>query len=121
VYRIAGIDLLQTPEKKFQSSLRLVGKRSSFVQGLIVVPAGQNCPADPGQLVGSGDDYHVACGPSFQSAHPLPQTGAFAFDTQDRSPRSMDEHLAQIRVASLTDAQQLGLAPTQQGRSLIMH
>ena len=69
------------PRKEFQISLRLVGKLGCFVQGLIVVPFGQNCPDDPGQLVGSGDDHHVARGSGFQSAHPRPQTGAFAFDT----------------------------------------
>jgi hypothetical protein len=63
-----------------QKPLRLVGKDRRFMPWLIVVAARQNCPTDSGQLVGSGDDHDIACGSGFQSAHPLSQTGAFAFD-----------------------------------------
>jgi hypothetical protein len=62
---------LQTSEKRISNPLRLVGKNMCFVPWVIVVPAGQNCPTDPGQLVSSGDDHHVASGSGFQSAHPL--------------------------------------------------
>lgn len=49
--------------------------------GVIVVPAGENCPTDSGQFVGGRDDDRVACGSGSQSAHPLSQTRSFAFDT----------------------------------------
>ena len=62
--------LVQTSKKRISKPLRLVGKDNSFVHWMIVVPAGQNCPTDPGQLVGGGDDHDIACSPGFQSAHP---------------------------------------------------
>lgn len=65
---------------EFQEPLRLVGKGKRFVPRVIVVPARQNCPTDPGQLVGCCYDHDVARGSGFQSAHPLSQTGAFPFD-----------------------------------------
>ena len=64
-----------------QRPLRLVGNGKCSVPGVIVVAAGQNCPTDSGQFVGGGDDYHVAGGSGFQSAHPLSQTRSFALDT----------------------------------------
>jgi hypothetical protein len=58
-------------EANFKKPLCLVGKDSRFVHGMIIVLARQHCPTDPGQLVGSSDDHHVACSSGFQSAHPL--------------------------------------------------
>jgi hypothetical protein len=34
----------------------------------------------------------------------LSQARAFAFDSQHRRPSAVDEHLAEVRVSSLTDA-----------------
>jgi hypothetical protein len=67
-------------EADLKKPLRLVGKDSRFEHGMIIVPARQHCPTDPGQLVGSGHDHHVACSSGFQSAHPLSERRSFAFD-----------------------------------------
>src|SRR3954471_7101265 len=37
---------------------------------MIVVPARQDCPTNPGQLIGGGYDHHVARSSGFQYAHP---------------------------------------------------
>ena len=103
--------LCRFSRNEFKEPLRLVGKSECFVRWVIVFSARQNCPTDSGQLVGSRNDHDIASRPGLQFTHPVPENGLFAFEAQDGSSGSVNEHPAQIRVPPFTDAQQLSLAP----------
>jgi IS30 family transposase len=75
-------------------------------------------PCDPCQLVGYRDDEHVAWGSRFKSRHPRAHGNPLSLTAQDHGACSMDEDLAQVAVASLTDAGQFCLAA---GRVLLRH
>jgi len=69
----------------------------------------QHRPGDPRQLVGERDDGDILVRPAKQGLRPLAQRIVARSDMWQRRPRAMDQHLAQILVASLADSEQLRL------------
>ncbi len=76
----------------------------------IVVAARQNRPGDAGELVGHGHHDDVRVSPGVQSIQTGTERRTVPFGAEHGAPCAMDQHLAQVDVAALTDAEQPGLA-----------
>jgi hypothetical protein len=66
----------------------------------------QDCPDDPGQFVGQGDDSLVAVRSCFKSGEPTTEGMVRAVQVQEAGSSAVDDPPPDISVAALADPQQ---------------
>ena len=79
----------------------------------IVLSGGEYRPCDPRQLVGGGDDEHVAWGSGFKGGHPSTDRNPVSLRSQHDRACSMNQDLAQV-----PEPQPLEAPPSRLGRKL---
>jgi hypothetical protein len=102
------------------SSRRVLPSPSVLLRGdgAVVVAAREHSSGDACQLVGHGDDNDVFRHSGVECIEPGSNRWSIAFDPQHGCSRTMNQDLARVDVASLTDAEQLRLTA---GRILARH
>src|SRR6185312_11088517 len=70
----------------------------------------QHRPCDACQFIGDRNDYFVPWGSRFQLMDPLAKTASVVLHSQQHGTSAVDEHTAQVDVASLADAVQFCVA-----------
>ena len=88
---------------------RSISCRCCARRGPVVFAGGEHSPGDAGELIRHSDHQHVARRSGFQCVHPGTNRKAVSFYTHSGCARAVDQNLAQVDVAALADAQQLGL------------